>query len=215
MGLLPLALVGEPVAVATEEVTPGAIELANPPAAREAVYDPWTDEPWTHAAEVAWCPDDGDGLLDVLPFLAVAPVAIGQYQPLLRRTHADGRPRRAGARPLPAAKPSRLQATLPMQRGDVEAAAPVRGRSPAVLSRAQATHQSAPDFPKSFGKSTRHGWSDALSRTEPGTLMPGPARALKSAFPGLAQREPSEAAATFTSTRKPVARQALAWRRCC
>src|SRR5215218_10253543 len=64
--VFPLALIGEVVAVAAQEVAPRSVQDRNPSAASCT----WTDEPEPLSTEVARRPAQGHGLLHILPLSA-------------------------------------------------------------------------------------------------------------------------------------------------
>src|SRR5215208_436029 len=73
--VLPLALVGEVVAVAAQEILPQPVQHSHPPAAARSR----ADEPGPLSSEVARRPAQGHGLLHIFPFSAwTASVPVGE-----------------------------------------------------------------------------------------------------------------------------------------
>jgi hypothetical protein len=72
--------IGEPIAMAAEEIVAGSVELRHPPPAGDPIHDTWADEIRPDTPESARHPDDLRRLFDIPPFFALAPDPIRQDQ---------------------------------------------------------------------------------------------------------------------------------------
>jgi len=138
-----------------QEIGAGAIQFRHAPTAAT----PRAEEKGPLAAESARHPKDGCCLFDIAPFFSVASDTIRQDEAFAFASKPNPRHALAVMRPLPAAPIARTQAAALVEAVDVERSRafdriPGAGQPPSC--RAEPTHHSAPDLPKSFGKLDPH-----------------------------------------------------------
>jgi hypothetical protein len=66
-----------------QKITPGSVQLSDPPAAGDPVYDAGTDEIGPRSSKPAGDADDTDGLCHVLPIATTDAYAISEMYPFV------------------------------------------------------------------------------------------------------------------------------------
>lgn len=153
MGCLPLARVGQPVAMAAGEY-PSAVEDRHaPPASRCRAK-----EPCPPPAVGAGRPIETHRIFLALPLPAAATLLIGQDDPVPFGPHADGRPRFAIPCPLPAEHPACDEKPIPLPAPHVQLAEIGRGFGGASSQSTPATWAAhfAPKFCRNHQANSQH-----------------------------------------------------------